>query len=366
MDKSRAKSLLLSCFSPNFAGMIELSTHIEYLLLNRDEVSIPGFGTFIASNMTSRRVDEEGIFLPPYRTVTFLYDEHEQGNYFIESLSRIHKMSQHEARIICIEYFDELLQTLYEERSVPFGSMGYLLFNPDTRKVSFAPLQSGIASPSYYGLDAMPFNRLSNDIRRSRDKNRKHLKTRLTTIATDGDTVTIRINRRFLNYVSTVAASVILFFALAAPLTDIVNGISLLKANIEFILPSKLLHSIHKGTRTDYRAEPSDASASAPIRKKNKPSIPTQTSPLPSKKAEYIIVLASAISKKNAVSFATQLQKQGYNAIACEYDGMVRVVIPGFSSQDVAFDQIRRMRSDNKDFDGAWACKVKSEMKILD
>ena len=55
--------------------MIELSTHIEYMLLTHDEVSVPQLGTFIVKDMSSRRVDEEGIFLPPYRTVTFQWDE---------------------------------------------------------------------------------------------------------------------------------------------------------------------------------------------------------------------------------------------------------------------------------------------------
>lgn len=92
--------------------MIELSTHIEYMLLSHDEVSVPMLGTFIVRDMSSKRIDEEGIFLPPYRTVSFRWDEQEAGEAFVASLSKLHNLSRHEARIMCVEYVDELMQTL--------------------------------------------------------------------------------------------------------------------------------------------------------------------------------------------------------------------------------------------------------------
>jgi hypothetical protein len=54
--------------------MIELSTHIEYLLFNCTDVSVPQLGTFTRCEMSSQRIDEEGIFLPPYRTVKFQWN----------------------------------------------------------------------------------------------------------------------------------------------------------------------------------------------------------------------------------------------------------------------------------------------------
>jgi len=101
--------------------MIELSTHIEYMLLSHDEVSVPQLGTFIVRDMSSRRVDEEGIFLPPYRTVSFRWDEQEPGDAFVSSLSKLHNLSRHEARIMCVEYVDELQQTLADEGSDCIG-----------------------------------------------------------------------------------------------------------------------------------------------------------------------------------------------------------------------------------------------------
>ena len=51
--------------------MIELSRHIESLMLNHDCVIVPGLGGFITQYMHARYIAEEGLFLPPYRSVGF-------------------------------------------------------------------------------------------------------------------------------------------------------------------------------------------------------------------------------------------------------------------------------------------------------
>ena len=179
--------------------MIELSTHIEYLLFSHDEVSVPQLGTFIVKAMHSKRIEEEGIFLPPYRTLSFHWDEQEAGEEFIKSLSRLHNLQKDEARIMCVEYVDELLQTLSEEGTAAVGSMGYLLRDAQNRQLSFVPLQSGIATPVYYGLDAIPFAKLSNDVRQHRAVKQTRRKAKVTSLDSDSDTIIIRINRRAFN-----------------------------------------------------------------------------------------------------------------------------------------------------------------------
>ena len=71
----------------------------------------------------------------------------EAGEDFILSLSKLHGLSRHEARIVCMEYVDELQQALSEEGTVAIGSMGYLLRDADSGEINFMPLQSG-TSPS--------------------------------------------------------------------------------------------------------------------------------------------------------------------------------------------------------------------------
>ncbi|MBR4187159.1 MAG: SPOR domain-containing protein [Bacteroidaceae bacterium] len=350
--------------------MIELSTHIEYLLLSQSWVSVPQLGTFTRRDMSSRRIDEEGIFLPPYRTASFQWNSMEAGEDFILSLSKLHGLSRHEARIVCMEYVDELQQTLSEEGTVAIGSMGYLLRDADSGEIRFMPLQSGIASPAYYGLDAVPFAKLSHDVRQQRDKKQARRKTKVTSFQTDSDVITIRINRRLFNYVSTVAASVVLFFAFTSPFGNPVmpneqqKAVSAITAPISprpaTTLEEKAPSISQTSSISPIKVEEKVASDS-PVKVEEKVSSNSQA---PSN-SPYAIVLASAISKKSALSFADKLQQQGINALACEFGGMVRVIIPGFATQDDAYAEIRRLKSESKDLEHAWPCLLKEEVTPL-
>ena len=50
--------------------MIELSQHIEVLLLENDCVIVPGLGGFVAHYTPAIQL-EENMFLPPTRTIGF-------------------------------------------------------------------------------------------------------------------------------------------------------------------------------------------------------------------------------------------------------------------------------------------------------
>ena len=51
--------------------MIELSRHIENLLLKHNCVIVPQLGGFVTQYVPARYISEEQIFLPPYRSVGF-------------------------------------------------------------------------------------------------------------------------------------------------------------------------------------------------------------------------------------------------------------------------------------------------------
>lgn len=331
--------------------MIELQAHIEYLLLHASEVSVPQLGTFISREMSSRRVDEEGIFLPPYRTVSFQWNEQEAGDDFIRSFAKMHNLPRHDARMVCMEYVEELLQALEEDGSVPFGSMGYMLRNAETGEISFMPQQSGIASPAYYGLDAVPFAKLSHEMRQQRDKRRAARKTRLTSIQADQDTITIRINRRAFNYASAIAASIVLFFAI--------------KNTAPFQLP--------RGEEIVQQAAALFFSPKEEVKQQEVTAVTSveEVSPRENTNIEetaaapYVIVLACAISEERAVSYAAALQEQGYNAQACIDGKMVRVIIPGFATEEEASEKIHQCKAECSDFAQAWPYQLKGEVKSL-
>lgn len=331
---------------------MELSTHIEYLLLHKQQVSVPQLGTFVVKEMNSKRVDEEGIFLPPYRTVTFQHDEHESGEDFILSFSKLHNLARTDARMICIEYVDELMQSLEEDKMVSFGSMGYMIYNSEACEISFIPQQSGIAAPSYYGLDAVPFAKLSHEVRQQRAKTQAAQKVKLTSIHADHDTITIRINRRAFNYAASVAASIVLFFAIKTPLQLPQQGKDVAQKATTFLFSPKV--------KEDAKPESTKEVVVTSI----KETLP-QKEQL-SEGSPYVIVLASAISEKSAISYAAQLKELGYNAVACKTGSMVRVVIPGFASEEEAYKKIHQSKAECNDFSQAWPLLVKGDFKAID
>ena len=367
--------------------MIELSTHIEYLLFNHNEVSVPQLGTFIVRDVHSKRVEEEGIFLPPYRTLSFHWDEQEAGEEFIKSLSKVHNLLLSEARIMCAEYVDELMQTLSDEGTAAVGTMGYLLRDAQTAQLSFVPLQSGIATPAYYGLDALPFAKLSNDARQHRTGKQAGRVTKVTSLDSDRDTIIIRINRRAFNYVTTVAASIILFFAFTSPFGNPVADMAGSKAETELFLapkptarvnalPKQIVSEPKKVAET--KAETPAAEAIQEPVAVQEPVVTQESAASPepaatpgpavsqeSAHSDYAIVIASAISKKSAVSLAEKLQKQGYKAVAGHVGGMVRVLIPGFNSMDEAYAEIHRMRQASADFSSSWPYRMKEEIEPI-
>ncbi len=51
--------------------MIDLTAHIEYLLMNHDCVVAPGLGAFLAHETPARYDSESGQFMPPTRSLGF-------------------------------------------------------------------------------------------------------------------------------------------------------------------------------------------------------------------------------------------------------------------------------------------------------
>lgn len=252
--------------------------------------------------------------------------------------------------MMCIEYIDELIQRLDEEGSVSFGSMGYLLRDAESGEIGFVPQQSGIASPAYYGLDAVPFAKLSHEVRQQRAKKQAAGKVKLTSIQADRDTITIRINRKAFNYASAVAASILLFFAITSPFgKSITSGVS---QQAEMFFATKFLPSV--------KPEPQAVEAQ-PIVKEEPKAEPVQVAP-----KDYVIVLASAISEKRALAYAAKLQELGYNAQACKTGTMVRVIIPGFASEDEVYQKIRECKADCKDFSNGWPLHLKGEVTPIE
>ena len=77
--------------------MIKLDRHIEILLLENDCVIVPGLGGFVAHHVSARYDEQDGLFLPPYRTLGFNAQLRMNDSLLVQSYVDAYELSYPEA-----------------------------------------------------------------------------------------------------------------------------------------------------------------------------------------------------------------------------------------------------------------------------
>lgn len=357
--------------------MIDLSRHIEYLLLHRNDVCVQQLGTFSAKHMASRWVQEEGIFLPPYRTVSYSKQTRAEDDLFLNTLAEKYRLTQQEAQILLAEFVERIEQELEDNGTADLGSIGMFVREHTDGETLFIPNEAGIATPALYGLDAFHFDRLpARTVSINEQKTERKANAKITT---DSKYYVIRIHRKAAHYAATMAASVALFFALGTPVAN--GGMQQLQSAVsEWFMPLRMAFS-HKAQPAEATAENSIQTVPAKIvvaPQQEAPVIeepaaieetpaeeapiaePTPvTEPAPIVRAEgYAAVLASSIPMKRAEEYAQDLQSRGIKAEARQFGKIVRVIIPGFATPEEVHAQIEDLKNVSDEFQQAWTLKL--------
>lgn len=356
--------------------MIDVSRHIEYLLLEHDVVSVPQLGTFCIRQTPSRRVAEEDLFLPPVRNVSFAFEcNAADEDFFILSLSTSLRISQEQAQIVCTEYVESLRQELAANSVVEVGSIGMFVRDSSTGADCFMPCQAGVTSPAFYGLDSVYQPCLPENARKSGMSVHAgdHRKKR------DDRHVTIRIPRSLLYYASAAAAAIIVFLSFSTPVAYMSpeSGASVATANL--FLPANLLPSvevspqpavvraevpvqenaIRQDSTGNCEAKPAPQTAEEDVeRKEDMPASTDKEVSEVQSQPEFAVVLASAVSTANAERYVKELNSRGIKAEMRAKGSMTRVLVAGFNSSDEAHDYARQIRAQGTEFDAAWVLKL--------
>lgn len=138
---------------PNFALVNTLERHIEILLLSNDCVMVPGLGGFVAHHICARYVPEEGLFLPPLRTIGFNAQLTLNDSLLAQAYAETFDLSLPQALDRVEAEVEELKQQLAEKGEVELSSLGRLYTNAEGH-VAFEPCEAGILTPSLYGLSS--------------------------------------------------------------------------------------------------------------------------------------------------------------------------------------------------------------------
>lgn len=346
--------------------MKDLSRHIEYLLLERDCVIIPQLGAFVARHLGSEFSQEENLFIPPYRLVHFNSQLVHDDQVLTNSIAKTYHISTNEAAIWCQEFVTLIHEELLINGTYDFGTIGLLYKENELSPISFSSCKAGVTTPELYGLDSFQISMLTAEERTSVIHEKKQEKeTIITSVTQDDKHITIRLNKRVLEYVAAVAACIVLFFSFSTPSgnTDAQKELS---ANTEFFIPRNL---IPQGGMPEVKSvdldmeevntpvEEKDIHEAEIVETKEDPkAIETEKEPkvVENPLGKYAIVLSSAVSNANAENFVNSLNKRGINAQVYNNGKLNRVIIAGFQNEKDARTQMRSLKASDSQFKDAW------------
>lgn len=356
-------SLLYSVIFRNFAFVIELDRHLEILLLSNDCVIVPNFGGFMAHHVEARKDGEDGMLLPPSRTIGFNPKLTINDSLLAQSYVECYDISYPEALVRIEDEVRELVQHLENDGSYELHGIGVVSLNGEGC-YEFDPCEAGVLTPSLYGLSG--FEMLS-----LRELNAKDEMTNLqkqqtvklvdldhvlgdTAIDDNEDKTEKAPEHVGVTLWRTIAAACIVALAFLLYPSSLDNNRQLLTAsaiNVELlqrVLPKTDMPS--EGATVDgsgwkqQAAKPDDTST----REKAIQAVPQEG---------YVIVLASRVSLGNAKAYVKRLNKLGYTeAKVVDTTRNTKVVYGFYANQEEAYRALRSFRK-NTEFAEAWVMK---------
>ena len=386
--------------------MISLSKHIEILLLNHDCVIVPGLGGFIA-NQASARIDDNDShnFLPPYRTIGFNRDLSVNDGLLVQSYMQAYDAAYPEALLQMEKDINQMTVQLDTVGSYTLNGIGTLNKNLDG-SLSFTAIESGILTPSLYGLYSIAIRTLEEarkdkEIMKSLNsisllpiqtenslaantgtEQKEATESKESTETTNQDNnnnqevskkdafaglqknVKTRIVRMKPNWKEfSVAASVaaVMFFLFQFPSLksgDELND-TVVASSIFVGKPSDMGTATAKKEKSVVTKPASYKSIADKIvenntSKKQNNVAEAKTKTTADKEPDYVIVLASCVSAKNAEIFIENYEKEGFKEARYVKGKINRVHYSGYSSYTDAANALKKLQNESNLFKDAW------------
>ena len=374
--------------------MIELSRHIEALLLTHDCVIVPGLGGFVTQYVPAYYVEEENLFIPPHRTIAFNAGLSLNDGLLVESYMKRSGSNYADAVAQVRRDVQDLLASLEQHGEYELQGLGTLTRRMEGTLI-FTPADSGAVTPHLYGLGAFSARR------HVAEEDEKHTIPVSTTKDCDIDTdvkdedfeIPRRrktwLNRDLYNYVAAAVVAIVFYFLWATPLgnpqTTAYQHYSGMGMPLAVQPAAPASHSIKQDTpqcsnpqeataekaiatpdttrveqeATDNRPAATDGSQTD-MANRPKANNPAEDVEAEAQKPYYVIVLASAITTENAEQYVTKLQREGYEeAEVLTRRKMVRVVYGHYATAAESQTALNRLRHKSNEFDDAWTYEVK-------
>ena len=193
--------------------MKNLARHIDLLLRNNDCVILPGFGGFIAQSVPAYYVEEEHLFYPSSRSISFNAAITMNDGLLAQSYMKSYQVDYARATYMIDVAIENLRDILDEEGEVTLPRIG--TFKQDIHhSLLFTPEQASLASPQYFGLSTFFMKELSM-LQQSSEERSQQPKPLITKTK---KTIDVHINKEKLRQVLSTAAILLLLFMVSLPI----------------------------------------------------------------------------------------------------------------------------------------------------
>ena len=367
--------------SRTFAVVIELERHIEILLLSNDCVIVPDFGGFMAHHVDAHYDEDEGLFLPPQRTLGFNPQLKINDSLLAQSYVEAYDISYPEAVLRIEDEVNELKMHLQTKGFYELSSIGTLEFNENGNYV-FTPCEAGILTPDLYGLCSFEMTPLKisaapvpETVEEEEEEKEATQIFNINPLERDVETTeaeaeveaedeeeedVVRIKFSWIRNAVAVAAILLAVFFAAMP----TGKTAMMTRTISNINSNLFFGMMSKDTNTS-KIEISKADIQKPTNKADTISKLEKIKTEQTVKAEpvkkgYCIVLASQVSKRNAEMFIERLKAKGLDSaeiyVKQKAQSIRRVVCGNFQTQEEAYNELRKIHKD-EELKDAWVYK---------
>ncbi len=329
--------------------MNELSHHIICLLAENDCVILPGIGGFIARYKSANYTQNNKEFVSPQRVIGFNHALKMNDGLIVQSYMIKFGVNYPDASKLVDKDIERLQQEINKNGSVRLEGLGMLVRHAGGA-YNFEVSSPQIATPELYGLSNILVESKAVCTATSSAVSTASTVTEPSTDDWENEkeqTYSISIRRSAAHKIAAIAAAILVSFLLSTPTGNISKNELPQTAMIGAL-------DFPTNTKTDKKTsfDKKDVEKATTEAKSSEEKVTCPTKP-------YTIVLASAVSEKNAKEFIESLLRQGYNhAEIYKTPSMRRVIYNHFETEHEARIALNKM-SGNDFAAEAWIMKTK-------
>ncbi len=354
--------------------MIDLNKHIECLLLDNDCVILPGLGGFVVHNEPAKLDEETDIIYPPFRSLGFNTQLTVNDGLLVQSLMQTFDTDYPTALQLLEEEINNIKKVLQDQGQWTFDNLGTLSLSDDGLYEFKPASESGIASPLFYGLDALYLSSFSTQPQIVKEPQQ----VTLSVEPEEEQTVIIEneeeeeeyeeepsfwshTGKSLLKYAAIFLGVIVLFFASSLPVKNVkMANIDVTNGALYSFPVKNAVNNVRKSftkVKPVVKALPQqDTITAVQSVEKTEPVMAQETVET---KPYYTIVLASQVKRSNAEYFITRLSKKGLDEGDIMVKGkMTRVVYSTYDTENAAYNALNRLKKQNSAFMDAWVMHV--------